>query len=190
MTSDHDAALDRAKMAAARVFATSKYPYLASAIFACQIVPAPGSATIAVDREWRVTADPTSVSQLDTQDLGRLLAHLTAHLLRDHHSRAGNAGVADGGDPARWNRAADAEINDDLAAENMIPSCAADMADAFGMDTGLLAEQYYQEFPGGARTWDCGSGCDSVPRPWDAEGRGRPGMDRRQVEWLRLGVAA
>jgi predicted metal-dependent peptidase len=190
MTTDTDLVLDRSKMAAARLFATSKYPYLASAIFACPMVAAPGSATIAVDREWRVSADPAMVNQFDTQDLGRLLAHLTAHLLRDHHSRAGNAGVADGGDPARWNRAADAEINDDLARDNMVPSCAADMADAFGMDTGLLTEHYYQELPGGARSWDCGSGCDSIPRPWDTDCRGPAGMDQRQAEWLRLGVAA
>jgi predicted metal-dependent peptidase len=190
MTPDDDTVLDRAKMAAARVFATSKYPYLASAIFASPIVATPGSSTIAIDTEWRVSADPAAVNHLDTQDLGRLLAHLTAHLIRDHHSRARNEGVADVGDPARWNRAADAEINDDLAPEGMVPPCAPDLADTFEMDTGLLAEQYYQAVPSGVRTWDCGSGCDSIPRPWDVDCRGRPGMDQRQAEWLRLGVAA
>jgi predicted metal-dependent peptidase len=190
MTVDKDPGLDRAKIAAARLFATSRYPYLASAIFASPIVATRGSATIAVDRQWRVTADPAALDQLETQDLGRLLAHLTSHLLRDHDTRASNAGVAEGGDPARWNRAADAEINDDLAPDNMIPSCAADLADTFGMDTALLAEQYYQAIPSGSRTWDCGSGCDSIPRPWDTDLRGNTGIDPRQAEWLRLGVAA
>jgi predicted metal-dependent peptidase len=184
--------LDQAKLGAARLFATSTYPYLASALFASPVVAKPGSGTIAVDRRWTMPADPVIVDQLDTRELGRLLVHLTSHLLRDHAARAARVGViGPGGDPARWNRATDAEINDDLAREGMIPSCAGDLAGSFDAEAGLLAETYYESLPTGTRLWDCGSGCDCVPRPGEDDAS-RPGIgiDERQAEWLRIGVAA
>ena len=184
--------LDEAKLAAARLFAASKYPYLASAMFASPVVAKPGSGTIAVDRRWTIPADPVLVDQLETDELARLLVHLTSHLLRDHAARAASVGVGGpSGDPARWNRAADAEINDDLAREGMIPSCAGDLASSFHAEAGLLAENYYESIPSGPRLWDCGSGCDSILRPGEDDGSGpRIGIDGRQAEWLRIGVAA
>jgi predicted metal-dependent peptidase len=177
--------LDESKLAAARVFATARYPYLASALFAAPVVAAAGSGTIAVDRGWRICADPAVIARLPVQELGRLLAHLVAHVLRGHAERAGAAGVEDG-DAGAWNRATDAEINDDLAFERMVPACAPDLPGALGGEDGQLAEQYYRLAPTGPRHWDCGSGCDGVPRPWD----GGPGIGERDAEWLRLAVAA
>lgn len=189
------ARIDGSKLAAARVFATAAYPYLASAVFASPAVAAPGSATVAVDREWRIVADPDVVDSLDAPELGRLLVHLVSHLLRDHAGRVVGVGVAPGaggGGATRWNRAADAEINDDLAADGMAPSCAGDVPAVFAADAGRLAEQYYPAVPPGPRPWDCGSGCDSVPRPWDQVDReGRPeGIAPRRAGWLRLTVAS
>ena len=90
--------LDARKVAAARVFAASRYPYLASALFAAQVQPEADSGTIAVDRGWRIHADPVVLEAMAVDDLGRLLVHLVSHLLRDHGSRASRAGVdeADG----------------------------------------------------------------------------------------------
>lgn len=183
-------ALEQRKVAAARVFATSHYPYLASALFAAPIQPSPGSGTIAVDLGWRVHADPEVLNEMAVDELGRLLVHLVSHLLRDHADRAGRAGVGDDdGDPHAWNRASDAEVNDDLAPNGMVPSCAADMPASLGAKDGGLTEHYYELAHGGARHWDCGSGCDGITRPWDGNGA-TSGLNDRDSEFLRLGVAA
>jgi predicted metal-dependent peptidase len=182
--------LDHRKVAAARVFAASRYPYLASALFAAQVHPAQGSGTIGVDQGWQVHADPNVLDAMAVDDVGRLLVHLVSHLLRDHATRAERAGV--GGtdsDPHAWNRASDAEVNDDLALSAMVPPCAADMPAGLGAKDGRLAEQYYELARSGHRQWDCGSGCDGIDRPWDdsaASGR----LNDRDGEFLRLGVAS
>lgn len=182
------AAVDRRKVAAARIFAASRYPYLASALFAAQVHAVEGSGTIAVDRGWQVHADPVVLDAMTVDDFGRLLAHLVSHVLRDHGTRAGRAGVGEtGGDPSAWNRAADAEVNDDLAPDGMVPPCAAEMPAGLGAEDGRLAEQYYEPGRDGARQWDCGSGCDGVDRPWDGD---EGGLNDRDGEFLRLGVAS
>jgi predicted metal-dependent peptidase len=184
--------LDHKKVAAARVFAASRYPYLASALFAAQVRSAEGSGSIAVDRAWQVHADPEVLAGMAVDDLGRLLVHLVSHALRDHAARAERAGVegTDGDAPA-WNRASDAEVNDDLAPSSMVPPCAAEMPAGLGAEEGRLAEQYYELARGGRRQWDCGSGCDGIDRPWDGEGEGvGGGLNDRDGQFLRLGVAS
>jgi predicted metal-dependent peptidase len=163
---------------------------LASALFAAHVHPAQRSGTIAVDQGWQIHADPMVLDAMAVDDLGRLLVHLVAHLLRDHATRAERAGVGgNDGDPSAWNRASDAEINDDLASSAMVPPCAADMPAELGAEDGRLAEQYYELARGGYRQWDCGSGCDGVVRPWDdKDGVGR--LNDRDGEFLRLGVAS
>jgi predicted metal-dependent peptidase len=188
-SSPNATALDHRKVAAARVFAASRYPYLASALFAAQVHAAPDSGTIAVDQGWQLHADPNVLDAMAVADVGRLLVHLVSHLLRDHATRAERAG-ADGadGDPHAWNRASDAEVNDDLAPNGMVPPCAADMPAGLGAKEGRLAEQYYELARSGPRQWDCGSGCDGIGRPWDDNGA--PGqIGDRDGEFLRLGVA-
>jgi predicted metal-dependent peptidase len=181
--------LHQRKVAAARVFAASRYPYLASALFAARVHTAADSGTIAVDEAWQVHADPVVLDAMSVDDLGRLLVHLISHLLRDHSSRAARAGAegADGG-PAVWNRASDAEINDDLAVAGMIPPCAPELPAGFGAEDGRLAEEYYGLIQPGARQWDCGSGCDGIDRPWDSGGS--QGLSDRDGQFLRLGVAS
>ncbi len=191
MASPPDAtALDRRKVAASRVFAASRYPYLASALFAAQVRAAQGSGTIAMDRAWQVHADPDVLDRMAVDDFGRLLVHLVSHLLRDHATRAERAGVAGtDGDPDAWNKASDAEVNDDLAPHGMVPPCAADVPAGLGAEDGRLSEQYYELARGEQRRWDCGSGCDGVDRPWDDKGAAE-GLNDRDGEFLRLGVAS
>jgi Putative metallopeptidase domain len=105
--------LDARKLAAARLWATARMPYLASGIFACTVRARPRSGTIAIDRSWQIHADPDVLQRLDVERLGRLLVHLTGHLIRDHAGRVQHAGVAEANARARWNRCTDAEINDD-----------------------------------------------------------------------------
>jgi predicted metal-dependent peptidase len=161
-------------------------PYLASALFACGMRAEPESGTIGVDSSWQVHADPAVVEQLSVEQLGRLLIHLSGHLIRDHAGRAQTLGVSEHNHRARWNRSADAEINDDLIADDCLPDAAPDLPSDLGCEPGGLAESYYQDAHDGPRRWDCGSGADGSRRPGE---RGE-GIDHQQAELLRLGVAA
>jgi predicted metal-dependent peptidase len=188
--------LDRRKLAAARLMATTRQPYLASAVFAAVLIAAPDSGTIAIDRQWRIHADPAWVDRLNADELGRLLLHHLGHALRDHADRADRVGVerGAGGGAAQWNRATDAEINDDLAVDDLVPSVAPELPSSIGCLPGRLAEEYFTTANPGRRHWDCGSGCDGIPRPWDGpQGPGQcgqPGLDAQQAELLRLSTAA
>jgi predicted metal-dependent peptidase len=178
--------LDRHKLAAARVWASARMPYLASPLFACSLRPAPRTRTIRVDRSWVVHADPAVVEQLEVEQLGRLLLHLTGHLIRDHAARADRVGVFRDRRRARWNRCVDAELNDDLEADDCVPDVAPDLPADLGCEPGGLAEEYYVAAGGGPRRWDCGSGADGCPR----EGDCNDGLDEQQAELLRLATAA
>jgi predicted metal-dependent peptidase len=179
------AAGDR-RIAAARLWASAQAPYLASALFASSVQIEPDAGTIAIDRSWQIRADPTILDTLSVPELGRLLIHLCAHLIRDHAGRARAQGVQEENGRAPWNRAADAEINDDLAAESLMPACACDRPADLGCDEGQLTEHYYTAQTPGPRRWDCGSGADGCDRPGDGRGK----FDPRQGELLRLKVAA
>lgn len=174
------------RLAAARVWATSRMPYLASAIFACDVHSAPDTATVRVDSTWQLHADPEVIAATSVDELGRLIIHLTGHLLRDHASRARSLGVEAEDQRGRWNRAGDAEINDDLEAGGLVPEVANDLPGGLGCEPGKLAEHYYERGDDGPRRWDCGSGADGCARSGDA----RSGIGQRQGELLRLGVAA
>jgi predicted metal-dependent peptidase len=178
--------LDAKKVAAARLWATVQMPYLASGIFASTVVSQRNSATIAIDRSWRVHADPVLVDGMTVEQLGRLLVHLSGHAIRDHASRARQAGVAEDNQRARWNRCADAEINDDLLVDDLVPDVAPDLPSTLRCETGQLAESYYEHARHGPRRWDCGSGADGCDRPGDGAGD----IDPQQAQLLRLSVAA
>jgi predicted metal-dependent peptidase len=178
-----DARVDARTFAAARVWAVARMPYLAAALFACQLRDRPRSGTVAIDRRWRVLADPAVAEALGVEQLGRLLIHLCSHVIRDHAGRAERVGVGDG-QRGQWNRAADAEINDDLLASRCVPDAAPDQPQDLGCDPGGLAEAYFAHGDDGPRRWDCGSGADRSP--CDNDG----GLDSQQAELVRLGVAA
>lgn len=171
-------------------------PYLAAAVFASDVRAEEGCATVAVDRGWRLHADPDVIDRIEIEQLGQLILHLIGHLIRDHAERAERQGVTEaGGSPERWNRAADAEINDDLAASGVVPDLAPDLPSDLGQRDARLAEQYYPAAPDGRR-WDCGSGCDGLTRPWDGVGHpgdeadGHPGLSDERAGLLRLSVAS
>jgi predicted metal-dependent peptidase len=166
------------QVAAARVWAAAKFPYLAGALFAAEVREKPGSGTMAITRGWRILADPDVEAELSVEQFGRLLIHLVGHGLRDHAGRAERLGVDD---RARWNRCADAELNDDLG--GCVPDVAPDLPSDLGCAPGAFAEHYYEHATDGPRAWDCGPGADGRP---DSEGPLGP----RQCELLRLATAA
>jgi predicted metal-dependent peptidase len=126
------------------------------------------------------------MEDLGVEQLGRLLVHLCGHLIRDHAGRAQRLGVAEDNARGRWNRCADAEINDDLLVDDCVPDVASDLPRGLGCKAGGLAESYYVDARDGPRRWDCGSGADGCARPGDC----RTGLDPKQAQLLRLGIAA
>jgi predicted metal-dependent peptidase len=174
-------------VAAARLWATDRFPYLASGLFGAEVVAAPGSGTVSVDESWRMRADPDLVAGWTAAELGSVLVHHVCHLLRTHGERAQAFGVRPD-EASRWVRAADAEINDDLIPAGLQLPGQPVLPRDLGAQDGLLAEQYFA----GARTtdrsaqwFDCGSGADGIPRPGD----GPPGLPAWQAELLRRQVA-
>lgn len=178
-------AVDGYKVAAARVWASARMPYLASALFAARVRTAADTGTVAIDDGWTISADPQLVDSLETVELGRLFLHLVFHALRDHAARAASMGVDA---HTWWNRCADAEINDDLVDLDAVPASAPDLPAALGGADNRLAEEYYGAPPLGPRPWDCGSGADGEPRPWDQPGA--PCLSPQQSELMRSRTAA
>ena len=202
-----------AQLAAARLWAATKFPYLATGVFGAQVIAERGSGAVSVDENWRMHADPELTSGWTPAQLGSVLVHHVCHLLRTHGERAQATGVRP--DEARtWVRAADAEINDDLVPAGLdLPGRPVLPRDLRAED-GLLAEQYFdgirraqqasaEEAKGGqeagnrdrsaqseggeaASPWaDCGSGADGMPRPGQSPG----GLPDWQAELLRRQVA-
>jgi predicted metal-dependent peptidase len=199
-------------LAAARLWAATRFPYLATGVFGAQVVADRGSGTVSVDESWRMRADPELTSGWTPAQLGSVLIHHVCHLLRTHGERAQAAGVWPDEAPT-WVRAADAEINDDLVPAGLdLPGRPVLPRDLRAED-GLLAEQYFDGIrraqqaaahgAGGGREggnrdrsaqsegetagpWlDCGSGADGMPRP----GQGPGGLAGWQADLLRRQVA-
>ena len=136
-------------LAAARLWAAARFPYLASAVFGTRVVAVPGIGTVAVDQEWRLWADPELAAGWSAADLGSVLVHHVCHLLRVHGERAGPAGVRED-EAGRWVRCADAEINDDLVPAGLELPGDPVLPRDLGCAPGQLAEQYFGESGAGA----------------------------------------
>jgi predicted metal-dependent peptidase len=175
-------------LAAARLWAATRFPYLATGLFGAQVSADPGSGTASVDRGWRMRVDP-GLGWTPAQ-LGSVLVHHVCHLLRTHGERAQGAGVG-AEEAGAWVRAADAEINDDLVPAGLELPGRPVLPGDFGAADGLLAEQYFdrlRKVPSSDASWqrlDCGSGADGVPRPGDEAG----GLPAWQADLLRRQVA-
>jgi predicted metal-dependent peptidase len=169
-------------LAAGRVWAATRFPYLATGLFGTQVVADEGIGTVAVGEGWRLHADPELTAQWTAAQLGSVLVHHLSHLLRAHAERAGVSGVDDG-EAQLWVRCADAEINDDLVPAGLELPGSPVLPAHLGAEPGRLAEQYFETArrrdgayrpPGEMRAdgWDldCGGGADGRPRPWDSGG--------------------
>jgi predicted metal-dependent peptidase len=185
-------------LAAARLWAATKFPYLATGVFGVQVIADPGSGTLSVDESWRMHADPEVTADWTPAQLGSVLIHHVCHLLRTHGERAQDTGVRPD-EAADWIRAADAEINDDLVPAGLeLPGRPVLPRDLRAED-GLLAEQYFAgirrqaaraaESHARSGPWlDCGSGADGIPRPGQGQGS-EGGLPRWQADLLRRQVA-
>jgi predicted metal-dependent peptidase len=167
-------------VAAGRLWAASRFPYLASGLFGAQVVAQPGIGTVSVDEGWRLHADPELTTSWTAAQFGSVLVHHVSHLLRGHGERAAAAAVADE-DARAWVRGADAEINDDLVPAGLDLPGRPVLPRHLGAPDGLLAEQYFVAGRHSEQAdWDldCGSGADGLPRAWDD---GPPGLSPWQA---------
>jgi predicted metal-dependent peptidase len=182
--------LDDRRVAAARLWAASRFPYLASAIFATRLLPVEAPGVVAVDESWRVLVDPELVAAWRPDQLGSVLVHHVGHLLRDHASRARGLGVRQE-EAGRWTLAADAEINDDLAAAALPSPAPPVLPSSLGCEPGRFAEEYFRRLADPPPHGDCGSGCDAVPRGYDVPaGDGRAGVRPDSANLLRCQAAS
>jgi predicted metal-dependent peptidase len=179
--------LDERRVAAARLWAATRFPYLATAVFATRLLPVEAPGVVAVDESWRVLVDPDLVAAWRPEQLGSILVHHVGHLLRDHAGRARGLGVGRR-DAGRWTLAADAEINDDLAAADLPFPAPPVLPSALGCEPGRFAEEYFQRLVEPPPAGDCGSGCDGTARPYDPPS-GQGGVRPETAHLLRCQVA-
>ncbi len=196
--------LDQHQLAAARLWAANRYPYLAAAVFALSVGEVEGLGGIQVDEWWRVHLDPEVSAGWEVPQLGGELLHLTAHVLRDHATRARVVELGDAAELAHWVDAADAEIGDDFPAD--LPRARRSAtAEQLGCRDGGLAEEYYRM---GAPSdqlgppddeqhlWDCGSGAHGRHGPFEPpppatsrSATSASGVTREQQDLIRQQVA-
>jgi predicted metal-dependent peptidase len=180
--------LDPARLAAARLWAATRFPYLASALFATRIVAVEQPGVFAVDEAWRVYMGPGVLDAWTTAQLGSVLVHHIGHLLRDHAGRARSLGLQ-AESAGRWTLAADAEINDDLDQAGLAFPTPPVTPEALGLEPGRFAEEYLRRLQVEPTTEDCGSGCDGGRRPWDQRA-GEAGLGKDTAALLRCQVAS
>ena len=182
--------LDASKLAAARLWAAARHPYLASALFASSVVAVPGLGSATVDEAWRLYVDPARVEGWSVAELGSLMVHHTGHLLRDHAGRARSLGLGHA-QADDWALAADAEINDDLVHPDLRLPEEMVLPRSLGCEPGRLAEEYLHvgdfDMPDHP---DCGSGADARPRPWELSGDAGGGLPPGESELLRCQTAS
>lgn len=176
------------QVAAARLWAADKAPYLATALFAMSVVPVPGIRTAATDRRWHLYLDPVMADLWSVAELGSVLVHEVHHLIRSHADRAAALGVS-AADSKRFNIAADCEINDDLG-DLSLPTGGVNPG-RFGFDPGQLAEAYYVllEAIGELPPVLCGSGAHGVIDVWERHDGDKSGIEEVEAELLRQQVA-
>ena len=111
-----DAAAEQAtlsRMRAARYWISVHCPYYTTALFRCPLRTTHRIGTVAIDRSWRIWANPAHINTLTVTDTAVELMHVLNHALRGHHDR-GPQTISDLLEAPAWNVAADCEINDDL----------------------------------------------------------------------------
>lgn len=187
-------------LAAARLRACHKWPYVSTALLSLVPVESPGLDTMAVDAYWRLYYDPNCFTKWGVQETAGVLIHEVCHVIRNHSKRFANVLGFDpdqvlqaGCEPDTyanikylaliWNYAADCEINDDLEAGKIPLPKGILLPEKFGFPTGLLAEDYYsrlrQQLPpkppksSGGKSGKNGTGGEGDP----SDGPGTPGIE-------------
>ena len=173
-------------------------PYLSTILYALVGIEKPGIGTMGVDASLRLYYDPKWVGTIiGSVQLGGVLYHEVGHILRAHHGRAEALGLTH--DPVGgfiWNLAADAEINDDLIAENVQLPVGCVTPSTLGKKDGLTAEEYMEadaknipiiKVPGPGNG-ACGSASGHT-QPWEDDPKPGEGLSLAEVELIKRQVA-
>ena len=127
------------KLAAGRLFAIQKWPWMRAAIFGMIPHPVEGFDTFGITKDGILIVGIPAAEKWSVKEIGTVLVHETCHLLRNHASRRESI------DPILklWGWAVDAEINDDLReAQWPFPENPV-FPEQFKLPEGLTAEEYY-----------------------------------------------
>ncbi len=149
------------------------------------MVPSEIVDTMAVDRFWRCYVNADFVERTPVPALAGVWLHEVAHLLRDHHGRAGRLPPEYHGDHARVNLAEDCEINDDLTDDGIILPDGHIKPSTFGLPTGQLFEQYLPGIPPQPPCLRCGSGATGGVEPWDLGPGNAPSVSPTEAAAVR-----
>jgi predicted metal-dependent peptidase len=184
---------ERRRFAAGRIWAAHRAPYLASALLALDPVvveredgdPPFDLGAFPADGRWRLYLDPVALAATEVPELGFWLLHQVGHLLREHAARFPQRSTAGSAGPLgartrgerRWNLATDAELDDDLHADDLVAPERAITPRKLGLPEHRVAEEYWELLTSSGRRAgsssldhhgvDCGSGCDGRGRPWE-----------------------
>lgn len=181
------------QLAAARLAACRKMPYLSTALLTMQPVERPGLGTLAVDAKWRLYFDPAFLDSIPPDQLVGVVLHEVAHLVLKHHRRA--KGIAAPDQMKLWNVAADLAVNSMLREQGVALPPDGMFPEQFKVEAGLTAEAYFRLLldqqekqqqgqqgeqgsqgdpsqgdgePGDKpKPGEGGSCSDGVPRPWE-----------------------
>lgn len=128
------------KLAASRLMARERMPYMRAAIMALIPREVKGLGTFGVAKNGVMLWDPAALERWSVEEAAGVVVHEALHLLRAHSDRA----EAMKADPTIWNCAADLEINDDLIAARMKLPEGGLLPEKYGLDDGMAAEEYYR----------------------------------------------
>lgn len=168
-------------LAAARVVVADRHPYFSSILWRFLFVPTPGIATMGVSFDLRVYYCDEAVVRWGVAGTAAVLVHEINHVVRDHADRRGER------DRARFNAAADLEINDDLESAGWELPEEALLPSTFALDEGMTAEDYYLLLPERTESDPRCGGCAGNPYPWETH-EGEKGVSPADLQVIRRRV--
>lgn len=185
---------------AIRLKARDMTPYVTRAIFALHPLASDIQNTFSVDARARVVINPALFNEWGIEGCASVLVHESFHILRDHFTRRA---IKNADDSTYWNLAGDIEINEALVEDGSVafPENAQPvLLKSFGMQkesSSGTAERYYDMLVDMSKKMpspNCkqidieGDEFDGQDVPaFDKKGAG--GLDKRQVETLRVNTA-
>ena len=188
------AIVDRLRFA--RAYCAEHLPWFAPALYTAHIRLTDQVPVAAVDQHLNIYWNPSAVQAIcestrgnsteEARRLGFLWIHEISHILRDHADRCQEIKAVS----ARWNIAADLEINDGVWQPLVMPEQFPGLLpSAYKLPDGKIAEWYYNHLPADEASkpgyGDEGSGVHSHLRIWEEGGTGQEdaqdGQNQRQI---------